>query len=82
MSCCGKKRQEWQTDALLPRGEAMSSRVVESSSILFEYTGPTGLSVRGPFTGQPYRFAGPGARVAVDRRDASSFKAVPNLKAV
>ena len=46
----------------------------------FEYTGATGLTVRGPITGRSYRFNGPGEEVAVDGRDAPSMMAVPRLR--
>jgi hypothetical protein len=38
------------------------------------------LTAVGPITGRRYRFNGPGARVAVDSRDAPSMRAVPNLR--
>jgi hypothetical protein len=50
--------------------------------IAFEYTGATGLSLRGPITGRGYRFNGPGARVDVDARDAAWIGGVPNLRRV
>ena len=46
----------------------------------FEYTGRTALTAIGVATGLRYRFASPGARVAVDSRDAPSMMAVPNLR--
>ena len=47
---------------------------------VFEYVGPTGLSVRGPITGRHYRFPATGSTLAVDGRDAPSLMAVPNLR--
>jgi hypothetical protein len=51
-------------------------------AVNFEYTGATGLTVRGPISGRNYRFNGPGEHVAVDSRDAPSMMAVPRLKPV
>jgi len=48
--------------------------------MVFQYVGTTGLTVEGPITGKRYRFAAPGARVAVDGRDAPSVRGVPNLR--
>lgn len=45
----------------------------------FEYRGSSGLTVLGPLSGQRYRFSAPGARLAVDGRDAPSLAAVPEL---
>jgi hypothetical protein len=47
---------------------------------MFEYVGPTALTVYGPLTGVRYRFDQPGARLTVDARDATTLAAVPNLK--
>lgn len=51
-----------------------------SSAPYFEYVGKTGLTVVGPVTGRRYRFARPGAVLAVDKRDSSSMAGVPNLR--
>jgi len=48
----------------------------------FEYAGATALTTQGPVSGRLYRFARPGARVAVDRRDARALAMVPNLRLV
>jgi hypothetical protein len=88
MPCCGKKRsQASQT--------AQSHRVLESakraslqrlpepgSQAWFQYRGKTGLTVLGPRTGTSYRFDGPGAVVAVDRRDWRALTAVSILRQV
>lgn len=47
---------------------------------LFEYTGATALTVFGAGTGVRYRFAHPGARVAVQPRDAPAMSGVPSLR--
>jgi hypothetical protein len=86
MSCCGQKRSELQVSpatspAQNPERPAITSHVVTTPAfVLFEYVGPTGLTVRGPITRATYRFDNPGARVEVDVRDAPSFLAVPNLR--
>ena len=97
MPCCGKRRAEFQTpisDARTydaSRGMFQSEpasvaagplRVAQVITVEFEYTGDTGLTVQGPITGRRYRFGGPGAKVAVDGRDAASVAGVPNLKRV
>lgn len=46
----------------------------------FQYIGGTGLTVQGPVTRKLYRFAAPGAVVAVDARDAPSLARVPQLR--
>ena len=81
MSCCGGKRRETVArDTFVTKiASVPSPPVAEAASVLFEYTGPTALRVSGPVTHRSYRFAGPGARVAVDRRDAPGIRAVPHL---
>lgn len=76
--CCGRPSspQPSYPDHLAPvRRERQPPAAIE-----FEYTGPTGMTVRGAGTGASYRFAGPGARLAVDPRDAPSLLAVPRLR--
>jgi hypothetical protein len=46
----------------------------------FQYIGGSGLTVQGPVTKRLYRFASPGAVVAVDARDAPSLSRVPQLR--
>jgi hypothetical protein len=48
----------------------------------FQYIGGSGLTVQGPISKRLYRFAGPGAIVAVDARDASSLTRVPLLRRI
>lgn len=85
MACCGDKRRQIYPDAassVSPQAESAVSlsRVVDPSYVYFEYVGQRGLTVRGSITGQIYRFASPGVRVAVDRRDAPSVNAIPKLR--
>ena len=87
MSCCGKGRSQFQTGVrTVPTTSAdltQRPRVdVPAAAARFEYTGTTGLTVRGAITGHYYRFNGSGAQVGVDRRDAPSLMAVPRLRAV
>lgn len=46
----------------------------------FQYLGASGLTVQGPVTKRLYRFAGPGATVAVDGRDAPSLARIAQLR--
>jgi hypothetical protein len=42
--------------------------------------GQTGVTIVGAGTGRHYRFHGPGARIAVDPRDADSLQTFPHLR--
>jgi hypothetical protein len=52
------------------------------SLVLYEYTGPTGMTVQGPRSGATYRFERPGAKVAIDPRDTASMAGLPHLRRV
>jgi len=81
MTCCGSRR----TAAASPPPEPpriAPPRPAPPRPVAFEYTGATALRVRGPVTGQGYRFEGPGARVDVDGRDAAWLGGVPHLRRV
>jgi hypothetical protein len=83
MSCCGGNR--WAGWAAQPAPDAAATepvRAPEPGVAHFEYTGRTGLTMRGAITGRAYRFDAPGAVVAVDRRDAPSASGIPNLRRV
>ena len=86
MGCCGNRRlQARATGPGTAAGAGASAGVVQrraatSPEMVFQYVGTTGLTVEGPITGKRYRFAAPGARVAVDGRDAPSVRGVPNLR--
>jgi hypothetical protein len=79
MGCCGKNRSairavehhETPRVTFTPRAPSIE---------YFEYYGTTGMTAFGPVTGRRYRFASPGALVAVDERDAPSLAGVPNLR--
>ena len=82
MSCCGGNRRQLRRSAIMrqPTYQTAPVRAVQRSSVLFEYLGSTGLTVRGAATGRSYRFAATGSQVAVDRRDAPSLRAIPHLR--
>ncbi len=86
MSCCGGKRQQFPVNAKGSQRamHRMRRNVVpqKASSKVFEYTGRTGLIVRGPITGRIYRFPRHNTRVSVDGRDSLGLTAVPNLRRV
>jgi hypothetical protein len=48
--------------------------------VIYEYTGPTAMTVAGPMSGARYRFDYPGAKVQLDMRDAPFMRALPNLR--
>ena len=49
---------------------------------LFKYSGQGSTTLFGRITGVRYHFAGPGARVLVDARDAPAFEVVKGLEVV
>jgi hypothetical protein len=53
-----------------------------STAPIFEYTGGTALTVKGPATGREYRFPHAGARVQVEPRDLASVAQVPKLRRI
>ena len=85
MPCCGKGRQSMRAPNV-PRAVEVSPRGQETpvtgpltSLAYFRYVGPTGIQVRAPISGNLYRFAQPGAVVAVDPRDRRALAGVPHL---
>ena len=86
MSCCGKQRQSFQTaptDATRQDSRNNTPQLPSRtwrSTLDFEYTGQTAMTVIGPVSGQRYEFVKPGAVIAVDVRDRRFFAAIPNLK--
>jgi len=89
MGCCGKNRERYMTRTQGGTGEPVSQgngfrrlRAEAPVTVVFQYVGRSGLTVRGPFSGKRYRFDSHGARVAIDARDAASMAAVPNLEKV
>src|SRR5687768_4519569 len=88
MSCCGGRRQQFLSetqrhgDVNGMQEQSPQSPSTNSAPVYFEYSGTTALTVQGPISRQRYRFAEPGARMAVDRRDAPSLAGVPLLRRV
>ncbi len=78
MGCCGKNRSARQVENNGPPRATFTPRA--PSAQYFEYVGKTGLTALGPVTGRRYRFARPGAVLAVDERDGPSMAGVPNLR--
>lgn len=77
MSCCGKSR--------MMAAQVTSDQIhatAASEPHYFEYVGHTSLMARGPSTGRVYRFAGPGAVVAVDAYDSAAMAGVPGLRRI
>lgn len=83
MSCCGKTRQQlaggMTFQRVEPKAAAQSSR---QFTVVFEYTGQTGLTVFGPVSGRRYRFEATGSRVTVDPRDRPGLTKVPKIRQV
>jgi len=73
MSCCGKMRTQAVRAVAAPK---------HAATVLFEYSGRTGLTIIGPATRTSYRFDRPGARAVVDARDRASLATVPVLRQV
>jgi hypothetical protein len=91
--CCGASKSHFRPPTRTPQLRAPQTQRPSASapaaappaarpSVLFEYTGKTGLTVVGPTTGIRYRFDSPGAQLAVDPRDQSTLLYVPNLRPV
>lgn len=77
MSCCGKSRIGLDTTT---RYRPPSAPAVPVRAQTFQYIGYTSLTVRGPITGHTYYFAGAGATLSIDARDAPSLMTVPHLR--
>jgi hypothetical protein len=84
MCQCGQKRQaiSTRTETAGPVHPVHAPRAVTLPTIRYQYVGDTGLTVFGGVTRIRYRFAQPGAQLAVDARDGRSLDAVPSLKRV
>ena len=80
MPCCGKGRSQ----ITLTGATAGGAKAAPANSMfqVYEYTGQTAMTVVGRTTGATYRFARPGARVQVDRRDFRSLSGVPNVRQI
>ena len=92
MPCCGQQRQA-QRSTGSPAGSSPLGRdrpardphswsPLDDDTVELEYAGERTLVVMGQATRRVYRFAGRGARLAVDRRDRASLARVPGLREV
>lgn len=77
MPCCGGNRASLGHAASLARPDGAAGA---APSLDFVYLGRSVLNVIGGATGRRYRFDGPGAKLAVDRRDAPGLAAVALLR--
>ena len=85
MACCGKSNYKpVNTGSWMPSApmDDLMHRTGENTdkTVLFKYTGKTGLTAFGSITGKKYRFNEPGAVVAVAYADSYSMIAIPHLQ--
>ena len=83
--CCGQNREAARAAAMSGQNRnfapAAAPTVASATSvIMFEYVGDGEASVRGPVSGQVYRFRQPGDRVRVDPRDRPGLVGVRTLR--
>ena len=87
MSCCGKKRQQWQqlavprepAPASVPREPAPASfQPVLENPVKVRYHGHGTFLTKGPVTGYQYLFAAKEPGLMVDGRDAAMLVAGSN----
>jgi hypothetical protein len=81
--CCGQNRALARAAALAATPSsrpAPHASPAQPSAIVFEYAGIGSASIRGPVTGQTYRFARPGDRVRVDPRDRVGLSRLSSLR--
>jgi hypothetical protein len=83
MCNCGKKRTELKQQPrafnTIIQGKPQPV-ILQKNTILFKYTGNTGLTITGSFTRKNYRFNFPGDVQPVELSDASGMNNVPVLK--
>jgi hypothetical protein len=85
MCNCGKKRTELKQQ---PRDfstiiqNKMQPVAQKKETVLFKYTGNTGLTITGSVTRKNYRFSFPGDVQPVELSDASGMNNIPVLKRV
>ena len=84
MPCCGEKRARIQVAGVTspPREPSATQRPMRYEVAFFQYLGKTRLTATGPATGKRYRFASPGATVAVGLRDRPYLAKITNLRQV
>lgn len=89
MACCGRGNGQsaatgnGQRVAPAPRGGTGGPAGSPARfAVVFEYQGPTAMTVRGGASGKLYRFDRSGARLSVEARDVPSLRGVPRLREV
>ena len=80
MSCCGKKTAGLQVNINADQPGAFTPVTKMWNDVLFEYTGATGLTVKGGISRKIYRFNNAGDVQMIDYRDASGMMGIPVLK--
>lgn len=80
MSCCGKKITGQQINISSDQSGTFIPVTKMWNDILFEYTGATGLTVKGGISRKVYRFNNAGDVQMIDYRDASGMMGIPVLK--
>jgi len=78
MACCGRNRRLHQT-MTYAQSNGFGAR---QGVAIFEYVGPTALTVIGARTGRKYGFTHSGSRLEVDPRDQESLAKVPRLRRI
>jgi hypothetical protein len=88
MSCCGQRRAQLSGSAptrpggTAPRTDDAAPGQRPVLRLVYEYMGPSALTVSSPHTGRRYRFDRPGARIEVDPRDRPLVAQLPQLRRV
>lgn len=87
MSCCGKKRADWLSNATDPSRYKKTNTVDlskphDNNPKIFEYTGNHNLELRGICTGKIYHFRFLGDIQEVDYMDSLAMMAERDLKIV
>ena len=80
MCNCGSKRSEYNAyvNAGKTNNTAEDSSLIENKS--FEYTGSSGMTVKGVVTGRTYRFHFRGDRQLIDPKDQPGLKKIQSLQ--
>lgn len=79
--CCGNQREQISSQAHRANGAMVPPPVRRHHrGVTFEYEGPHAMTVVSPLTQRSYRFAHPGARLAVDPHDTTWLTFTPNLR--
>ena len=80
--CCGNQREQLSNQAHRASGALVPPPAVRRRhrGVTFEYEGAHTMTVVSPLTQRSYRFAHPGARIAVDPRDTPWLTFTPHLR--